>query len=84
MEALLEFDTPTMAIYHSGYFSNVMGGKIANSEVNAIAKSWLDRLPEMANAMILDDGAIGDVASVGVGFINAARTVSSRISARTA
>lgn len=76
MEALLEYDTPALAIYSRNYYRNVIAGKIVNEEVNAIAKSWLVQLAPNATAMVEDGGAAGDTASVGVGFVNAAITVS--------
>jgi hypothetical protein len=76
MEALLEIDTPTLSVFNSAYYENARNAKVINTEVNTIAKSWLSKLPANAKYMVNDGGAAGDTASVGVGFINAGKSVS--------
>lgn len=76
MQALLEFDTSRLSVYDKSYYNNAKNSAVINSEVNAISKSWLDRLPSNAKTMVVDGGAAGDTASVGVGFVNAGFSVS--------
>lgn len=75
MEALLEYDDPELSVYQPGYRDKVLNGGKASAEVNNIATFWRLKMPDGARTMIADDGAMGDSASVGVGFINAAETV---------
>ena len=76
MQALLEFDTSKLSVYDTSYYNNVKNAAIINSEVNSISKSWLAKLPSNAKTMVVDGGAAGDTASVGVGFVNAGFSVS--------
>lgn len=76
MQALLERDTPALSVYNPAYYNNARNAGVVNSEVNALTKSWLDRLPPDAKAMVVDGGAAGDTAAVGVGFINSGFSVS--------
>ena len=69
MEAILELDYPQISVFAPGYLARLRSGA-TSSEVNAIAEYWLDKLPSDAQQYVLD-GAAGDTASVGVGFINA-------------
>lgn len=76
MEALLEYDTPSLSVYSTSYYNNARKALVVNSEVNAITKTWLDKLPADAKTMVVDGGAAGDTAAVGVGFVNAGLSVS--------
>lgn len=76
MKALLEYDTPKLSVYHTNYYNNSRKGGVTNRLVNSITKVWFDKLPVNANRMVMDGGAAGDEAAVGVGFINAGVTVS--------
>lgn len=76
METLLELDTPSLSIYNPNYYVIAQSASVVNKEVNGIAKYWLDLLAPNATAMVEDGEAAGDTASVGVGFINAAKSVS--------
>ena len=76
MEALLEYDKVKLSVYNTNYYNNSRKGGVKSPEVNAITKVWFDKLPVNGNRMVMDGGAAGDEAAVGVGFINAGKTVS--------
>jgi hypothetical protein len=75
MEAYLELNTPKLSVFNPGYYPIASAPLIVNKEVNRIAKYWLDMLSPEAPVMVDDGEAAGDTAAVGVGFINAARSV---------
>lgn len=74
MQAYLEYDSPTLSVFHPGYYKVASHASLVNEEVNKIAKYWLDMLSPEAQVMVDDDEAAGDTAAPGVGFFNAAKS----------
>lgn len=74
-EALLELDYPSLSVYSPFYYSTISQGATVPAEANGIVKYWQAKLQPGSEQFIeVSGGSPTDSASIGVAFINAART----------
>ena len=75
MEALTEYDYPSLSVFDERYFTNVQSGRPVPTAVNNLVDTYLGLLkPNDTEFAVIAGGASADPVSLGQGWINAALT----------